>query len=145
MAAVAGAISEQVGRELLGVTRQVIVALVLGVYCGALIVTGHPGSAFLRVGDTYLVGALAEGREFTDIPGVYTRESIRRFRDAPARDSRFLTHVMVPPAYIEDVDSLPFPARRHVRLRCNRRGRAGTSSSCRTASCAAARVPPWSP
>ncbi|MEN8006445.1 MAG: Na+/H+ antiporter NhaC family protein [Candidatus Krumholzibacteriota bacterium] len=42
------------------VTRQVVVALVLGVYCGSLIVTGNPGSAFLRVGDTYLVGALAD-------------------------------------------------------------------------------------
>jgi Na+/H+ antiporter NhaC len=42
------------------ITRQVIVALLLGVYCGSLIFTGHPGSAFLRVGDTYLVGALAD-------------------------------------------------------------------------------------
>ena len=42
------------------VTRQVVVALLLGVYCGSLIITGHPGAAFLRVGDTYLVGALAD-------------------------------------------------------------------------------------
>ena len=42
------------------VTRQVVVALLLGVYCGSLIITGNPGSAFLRVGDTYLLGALAE-------------------------------------------------------------------------------------
>ena len=42
------------------VTRQVVVALLLGVYCGSLIITGHPGTAFLRVGDTYLVGALAD-------------------------------------------------------------------------------------
>ncbi len=42
------------------VTRQVVVALLLGVYCGSLIITGNPGSAFLRVGDTYLVGALAD-------------------------------------------------------------------------------------
>ncbi len=42
------------------VTRQVVVALLLGVYCGALITTGNPGTAFLRVGDTYLVGALAD-------------------------------------------------------------------------------------
>ena len=41
-------------------TRQVVVALLLGVYFGALIITGNPGSAFLRVGDTYLVGALAD-------------------------------------------------------------------------------------
>jgi Na+/H+ antiporter NhaC len=42
------------------VTRQVVVALLLGVFCGALIITGNPGAAFLRVGDTYLVGALAD-------------------------------------------------------------------------------------
>ena len=42
------------------VTRQVVVALLLGVYCGSLIITGNPGAAFLRVGDTYLVGALAD-------------------------------------------------------------------------------------
>ena len=42
------------------VTRQVVVALILGVYCGSLIITGNPGVAFLRVGDTYLVGALAD-------------------------------------------------------------------------------------
>ena len=41
-------------------TRQVVVALLLGVYCGALILTRHPGAALLRVGDTYLVGALAD-------------------------------------------------------------------------------------
>ena len=42
------------------VTRQVVVALLLGVYCGSLIITGNPGAAFLRVGDTYLLGALAD-------------------------------------------------------------------------------------
>ncbi len=42
------------------ITRQVVVALLLGVYCGSLIITGNPGTAFLRVGDTYLVGALAD-------------------------------------------------------------------------------------
>jgi Na+/H+ antiporter NhaC len=42
------------------VTRQVVVALVLGVFCGALILTGNPGTAFLRMGDSYLVGALSD-------------------------------------------------------------------------------------
>jgi len=42
------------------ITRQVVVALLLGVYSGSLIITGNPGTAFLRVGDTYLVGALAD-------------------------------------------------------------------------------------
>ena len=42
------------------VSRQVVVSLVLGVWVGAFILTGHPGEAFLRLGDEYLVGALAD-------------------------------------------------------------------------------------
>jgi Na+/H+ antiporter NhaC len=42
------------------ITRQVVVALVLGVYIGAVIIAGNPFEGFLRVGDTYLVGALAD-------------------------------------------------------------------------------------
>ena len=41
--------------------RQVVVALLLGLWVGAAIVAGNPWTAFLRVGDTYLVGALADG------------------------------------------------------------------------------------
>ncbi len=40
--------------------RQVLVALVLGVFTGVLILEGNPLTAFLRMGDTYLVGALAD-------------------------------------------------------------------------------------
>lgn len=40
--------------------RQVVVALLLGLWVGAAIVAGNPFTAFLRVGDTYLVGALAD-------------------------------------------------------------------------------------
>ncbi|PID78801.1 sodium:proton antiporter [bacterium DOLJORAL78_65_58] len=41
-------------------TRQVLVALLLGVWAGALIVEGNVFFAFLRVGDTYLLQALAD-------------------------------------------------------------------------------------
>ncbi len=41
-------------------TRQVVVALMLGVWTGALLLTGNPFTASLRVGDQYLVGALAD-------------------------------------------------------------------------------------
>jgi Na+/H+ antiporter NhaC len=41
-------------------TRQAIVALFLGVWVGASLVEGNPASALLRVGDKYLVGALAD-------------------------------------------------------------------------------------
>ena len=40
--------------------RQVIVALLVGLWVGAIIVEGNPLSAFLRVGDRYLVGAIAD-------------------------------------------------------------------------------------
>jgi Na+/H+ antiporter NhaC len=40
-------------------TRQVIVALLLGVWVGAVLVEGNVFFAFLRVGDTYLLNALA--------------------------------------------------------------------------------------
>ena len=42
------------------VTRQVLVALLLGIWVGAAILEGNPFTAFLRVGDRYLVGALAD-------------------------------------------------------------------------------------
>ncbi len=40
-------------------TRQVIVALFLGIYVGAVIIDGNAFTAFLRVGDEYLLSALA--------------------------------------------------------------------------------------
>ena len=40
--------------------RQVVVALLLGLWVGAIIVEGDPLAAFLRVGDRYLVGAIAD-------------------------------------------------------------------------------------
>jgi Na+/H+ antiporter NhaC len=42
------------------ITRQVIVALVLGIWLGATLISGNPAAAFLRMGDTYLTGALAD-------------------------------------------------------------------------------------
>ncbi len=41
--------------------RQVLVALVLGLFTGIVIIEGNPFTAFLRLGDEYLVGALADG------------------------------------------------------------------------------------
>jgi len=40
--------------------RQVVVALVFGLYTGVVILEGNPFTAFLRLGDKYLVGALAD-------------------------------------------------------------------------------------
>ncbi len=69
---------------------------------------------------TQLINALETGRDMTRIPGVYTAESIEAFRNQPLRDSRFLSNVIVPPAYIDNIDDLPIPNRsyiNHIRYR----------------------------
>jgi anaerobic magnesium-protoporphyrin IX monomethyl ester cyclase len=68
-----------------------------------------------EVAFTDLVNAIENGRDFTKILGVYTRESIQQFRDKPIRDNRFLRKVIVPPAYIDEVDSLVIPNRKYIR------------------------------
>lgn len=75
------------------------------------IVVGEGEYAF-----TDLVKCIEKGEDFTNILGVYTSESIKPFMDAKApRDRRFLQSVMVPPAYVDDLDDLPFPNRNHIR------------------------------
>jgi len=67
-----------------------------------------------------LVQALERGADITHIQGVYTRESIQHHQGSLVADPRFLTSVMVPPAYVEDLDLLPLPDRsviQHLRYR----------------------------
>jgi len=67
-----------------------------------------------------LVQALEQGTDYTAIQGVYTRESIQIHKDTLVSDPRFLTSVMVPPAYVEDIDLLPVPDRsviKHLKYR----------------------------
>lgn len=67
-----------------------------------------------------LVQALEHGADVTAITGVYTRESIRTHQNPPGSDPRFLTSVMVPPAYIKNIDLLPVPDRgviQHLKYR----------------------------
>lgn len=61
-----------------------------------------------------LVLALSSGGDITRIPGVYTRTSIRHHVDAVSEDRRFLTSVMVPAAYIDNLDLLPTPDRKAI-------------------------------
>jgi radical SAM superfamily enzyme YgiQ (UPF0313 family) len=70
------------------------------------IVVGEGEDAFPAI-----VQALRDGTDFTLITGVYTKESIQIHRDRLTTDPRFLTSVMVPPAYIENIDLLPPPDR----------------------------------
>ncbi len=74
------------------------------------IVVGEGEHAFAA-----LVEARARGESIERIDGVYTRESIERHEPPAARDKRFLAHVSVKPAYVEDLDALALPARRHIR------------------------------
>ena len=64
---------------------------------------------------TELVNALEQKRDFTDIHGVYTGESIERWKDRSFHDPRFLTNVTVPPGYVENIDLLPAPNRNYIK------------------------------
>jgi len=74
------------------------------------IVVGEGEEAFPE-----LVHALQHGNDFTLITGVYTQESIQRHLQSLTTDPRFLNSVMVPPAYVENLDMLPFPDRSAIR------------------------------
>lgn len=57
-----------------------------------------------------LARAVVSGSDISSIPGVYTRQSLPSARQSIS-DARFLTTGMVAPAYVNDLDSLPFPDR----------------------------------
>jgi radical SAM superfamily enzyme YgiQ (UPF0313 family) len=64
---------------------------------------------------TELVKRIEDKKSFTDIPGVYTNESIQKYRNTTLKDRRFLNKVGVPPAYVDDIDSLPIPNRNYIK------------------------------
>lgn len=74
------------------------------------IVVGEGEVPFLKI-----VEAVETGEDVAGITGVYTRESIEAFRGQSMKDDRFLTHVMVPAAYNDNLDRLPHPDRSHIR------------------------------
>lgn len=74
------------------------------------IVVGEGEVAF-----TDLVKALENGKDITQIPGVYTSESIRKWNRKHYQDKRFLCNVIVPPAYIENINILPIPNRSYIK------------------------------
>lgn len=73
------------------------------------IIVGEGEIAFFE-----LVRALEKKEDITQIPGVYTSESMEKLEDGFFEDKRFLSNVMVPPAYIDDIDSLPIPNRAFI-------------------------------
>jgi radical SAM superfamily enzyme YgiQ (UPF0313 family) len=74
------------------------------------IVVGEGEIAF-----TELVKAIEDKKPFTEIKGVYTNESIQKYRNTIFKDRRFLNKVSVPPAYVDDIDSLPIPNREYIK------------------------------
>lgn len=73
------------------------------------IVVGEGENAFPA-----LISVLAMGGDITSIPGVYTKNSIRHHHNTLAADTRFLTPVTLPVAYIENPDLLPTPDRKAI-------------------------------
>jgi radical SAM superfamily enzyme YgiQ (UPF0313 family) len=74
------------------------------------IVVGEGEIAF-----TELVKRIEDKKPFTDILGVYTNESIQKYHNTTLKDRRFLNKVKVPPAYVDDIDSLPMPNREYIK------------------------------
>ncbi len=64
---------------------------------------------------TELVKRIEDKKPFTDILGVYTNESIQKYRNTTLKDRRFLNKVKVPAAYVDDIDSLPIPNREYIK------------------------------
>ena len=62
-----------------------------------------------------LVKRIEAKKPFTDILGVYTNESIQKYRNTTSKDRRFLNKVSVPPAYVDDINSLPMPNRNYIK------------------------------
>jgi len=73
------------------------------------IVVGEGETAFCE-----LVKAISQNLDITNIRGVYTCESIKRFKGEEYKDNRFINNVIVQPAYIEDIDTIPIPNRSYI-------------------------------
>ncbi len=75
------------------------------------IVVGEGEIAF-----TELVKCLEKKKDFSDIKGVYTAETIEKWTSTPMKkDKRFLQKVSAPPAYVDDIDELPAPNREYIK------------------------------
>jgi anaerobic magnesium-protoporphyrin IX monomethyl ester cyclase len=96
-----------------------------------IVLGGHHPTAFPRestqldVFDCTVVGegefafidilrALGDAGDLHAIQGVYTEEKIKQLEGFQFRDNRFLNHLVVPPAYVDDVDEVPPPNRKYI-------------------------------
>lgn len=62
-----------------------------------------------------LIHYIETNRDITEIKGVYTKKSIDHYIQQNFRDRRFLGHLNVPPAYVEDVNDIPPPDRNFIK------------------------------
>ncbi len=74
------------------------------------IVVGEGEYAFAE-----LINCIVNKNDYTQILGVYTKTSIMRFVTEEFRDRRFLAHMNVPPAYVDNVDDIPSPDRNYIK------------------------------
>jgi radical SAM superfamily enzyme YgiQ (UPF0313 family) len=61
-----------------------------------------------------LAAAIEKGLPIENIFGVCTKKNIKERLNKTAPDGRFLPTYPVTPAYIENIDELPFPSRKHI-------------------------------
>ncbi len=62
-----------------------------------------------------LIACIEQGKNYTSITGLYTKETIHQHLDPTMRDPRFHEFLRVPAAYVENIDSLPPPDRSHIK------------------------------
>lgn len=62
-----------------------------------------------------LVNSLASGADYLKIDGLYNHVKIEEFVGKGFKDKRFLGHITIPPAYVEDVDDIPMPNRAYIK------------------------------
>lgn len=74
------------------------------------IVVGEGEYAF-----TELISAIENNNDITTIKGVYTKSSMEQYKTEKYRDRRYLAHMTVPPAYVDDVDDIPPPNRAYIK------------------------------
>lgn len=73
------------------------------------IVVGEGEHAF-----TALVNAIEAGENIEDIQGVYTHESIERWRGTRLNNKKYLHTDSPPPAYIKEINEIPRPNRKFI-------------------------------
>jgi radical SAM superfamily enzyme YgiQ (UPF0313 family) len=62
-----------------------------------------------------LCNRIEKNESFEDLVGVYNKEKMLKLQGTKfATDKRFLPNVSVPPAYVDDIRTLPIPDRSHI-------------------------------